>query len=111
MSEQQSVDLQTQSQIKGLFAQLEAAKQMVNEGLQTSLQLRATLHIFQADNKDLARQKETMQKQIDMHKAQIVELSKKVLELQPTLTPPAENPEPEQTQEYQVEENPEQHLA
>lgn len=52
------------SQNKGLAAQCEAAKQMVNEGLQVSLQLRTNLHIFQQANQEQATQIKTLQAEL-----------------------------------------------
>lgn len=39
---------QLQQQVKGLNAQLDAAKQMINESLTTSLQLRSNLNLLSA---------------------------------------------------------------
>lgn len=64
------------NQIKGLSAQLEAAKQMISEGLAISLQLRANLVMFTEVNQ------EQDQKITELNN-QIVELNKKFLALEP----------------------------
>lgn len=69
--------------LRGLQAQVEASKQMVNDGLNVSHQLRTNLIIFQQDNQDLARKNEVAQKQI-------AQLAAKILELSPPKVEPTE---------------------
>ncbi len=64
---------QAKSQIKGLIAQLDAAKQMVNEGMSTSLQLRTNMVMFQQAHQeqcktiaDLKTEIEGLRKQVEM---------------------------------------------
>lgn len=65
---------QAQDQIKGLNAQLEAAKQMVNEGLNIQLQLRTNLQIFAQHNQEVAQENHQLRTTVDT-------LNKKILEL------------------------------
>ena len=62
--------------IKGLLAQLEAAKQMVNEGLSSNLQLRTNLNLFQQANQEYLNENHKLRSTVDA-------LSKKILELAP----------------------------
>lgn len=71
---QQNLD-QANIQIKVLNASLEAAKQMVNEGMTLSLQLRTNMHLFQMEVQD-------KNKMVEVLKTETVNLSKQVLELQ-----------------------------
>ncbi len=64
------------SQLKGCSAQLEAIKQMCNEYIQSSIQLRSNLILLQQENQELRQQ-------VDTHRGQVSTLSAKVLELQP----------------------------
>jgi len=65
---------------KGLMAQLDAAKQMVNEQMNTNLQLRTSLNISQQNIQELLAANET-------HRKQVIALSSKLLELQPIPQP------------------------
>jgi chromosome segregation ATPase len=74
---------QYKSHIRGLEAQLNACKAMLNDAHTTSLQLRSSLIIFQQDAQEIHRAKEDLQKEVDNHKNVIESLTAKILELSP----------------------------
>lgn len=57
---------QHMNEIKGLRAQLEAHKQMVNEGLAVGVQLRTNLVLFQQALQEANTEKENFKKQVDV---------------------------------------------
>lgn len=92
----QNIEVQLQNQIKGLHAQLEATKQMLNESHGSQLQCRATIIIFQQQinesMKEIANLKAEKNNLIaDKEKllAQVTELDAKVTALIPVIAPPS----------------------
>lgn len=82
-----NVDLQQANMnIKGLTAQLDATKQMVNEILASNLQFRTNQIILQQAHQEIAVEKSGLMNQVEMHKAEIEVLKAKVLELQPVVS-------------------------
>ncbi len=64
-----SVELQNQldqanMNIKGLYAQLDATKQMLNEHLAANLQLRTNIVLLQQTNKDLSDETNVLKNQV-----------------------------------------------
>lgn len=78
--------------IKGLIAQLEASKQMCNELIQVSFQLRTNIVLMQQNSQEEAKKKCELEAHAASLKAQLHALSEKVLELSPK---PCEVPCPE----------------
>lgn len=79
---------QLKMQQKGLFAQLEAHKQMVNEGLATSVQLRTNLVMFQQALQEKSQELEAtknsnanLNNQVDVLNKQVTALNQRVSEL------------------------------
>jgi len=67
----QDVIAQKDNLIKNLSAQLEAAKQLVNEGLASSLQLRTNFQLFQQAYVEMQSENAKLIKQLEEAKAQI----------------------------------------
>lgn len=69
---------QLTSQIKGLNAQLEAYKQMLNEQLQTSVNLRTNIILYQQAHQEVSLKNTQLQKELDEANKKIEELTPKV---------------------------------
>jgi phage shock protein A len=67
--------------IKGLAAQAEAAKQMLNESLASCLQLRTNMQIFGSTNQELVRELSDLKRVKTELENQIVGLAEKINEL------------------------------
>lgn len=66
---------QLKDHIKGLTAQFDAAKAMVNDSLQTQLQIRANLNIFIEANKEAQIEINKLRSTVDTLTKQILTLS------------------------------------
>jgi predicted nuclease with TOPRIM domain len=82
MKLQKELELATNN-IKGLIAQLEATKQMLNEQLASNLQLRTNVHMFANANKEFVDHNSQLQKEIENLKQHIITLATKINELTP----------------------------
>jgi len=72
---------QANMQIKGLSAQLESVKQMFNESLETSIQLRSTLFLVRQSHQEIANEKQELTKMLEMSDTHIKDLANKLSEL------------------------------
>lgn len=79
---------QLKLQIKGMFAQLDAHKQMVNEGLASSVQLRTNLVLFQTELQEKSHENELLKNsnanlnsQVDVLNKQVTTLNQRISEL------------------------------
>jgi len=64
---------------KGLIAQIEATKGMLNENLDANLKFRASLVMYAQANKEFIEENAKLKKDIETHKAQIVGLASELL--------------------------------
>lgn len=55
---------QTKTHMKGVVAQLEAIKQMYNESLQSAIQLRSNVILFQQANQELNQENHVLKDQL-----------------------------------------------
>ncbi len=79
--------VQANNNIKGLIAQLEASKQMLNEQLASNLQLRTNMHMFNQANQEFVKDNSKLKQEADNLKQHIITLVAKVNELTPTTDP------------------------
>jgi len=85
-------EVQFQAQIKGLTAQLDATKQMLNESLANQLQLRSSLIIMQQSNQEFCKEIANLKGDKEKLLAQVTELDAKVSALTtPEVTQDAAN--------------------
>jgi soluble cytochrome b562 len=107
-----SVELQNENNqlkvnMKALMAQLDAAKQMITEGLTTNLQLRTNLLLFQQAGQETARANADLQTELQKAKAEIQSLAQQILELEkqvPVTQPDAAAPVSPEASETPIEE-------
>lgn len=83
MSDLENEIVQAKENIKGLIAQLDAAKQLVNEGLASNLQLRTNLNLFNQLHQELVQKNSQLMQDIETIRAQNFALSERVLALSP----------------------------
>jgi chromosome segregation ATPase len=82
-----SVDLQNEleiakSNIKGLTAQLDAAKQMINEILASNLQLRTNVVLFQQSYQEVNQEKHVLKQELEVQTNQVTYLTNKIPDLE-----------------------------
>lgn len=82
---------QLQQQVKGLTAQLEAHKQVVNENLHSIISLKTNIYLYQQAHQEACKLNGELQKEVERGKLQIADFAKKIAELETQL--PAPQPE------------------
>ncbi len=74
-------------QIKGLTAQLDAAKGMVNDGLNIQLQIRTNLQLFAQNNQELSQENHQLRTTVDTLTKQILDMKNEAQEALNAINP------------------------